>query len=333
MEVAAGSGGSSKKPASRRDQLMQQLPGYAGMIRLNGQTLPHAYVSLNRPTGKYVHRALLKIASVLLDRGGVRTVGHPGAPGMTLPLLDADRGFAQIPIWPKGYSAVAVNVIGHPSIREAVTVPAEPFMLLDLDPTWHSIEDYLAAMKTKYRTRARRVQTLSAHCSLTECTDWPDADWLDWAGELLGKTLADKAVALPDDLRGLLATFKRVYGADFHVLGYQSKGQWVGFITALQEGDCLFAMHMGFEPEFAREEHFYQRSMMDVVDLGIRLRATGVNMGRTATEIKSSLGAKPQANSYVFIANCSWMRWLVSGYLRWFHRLPAYEVRSPFRES
>ena len=124
MEVAAGSGGSSAKPASRRDQLMQQLPGYAGMIRLNGQTLPHAYVSLNRPTGKYVHRALLKIASVLLDRGGVRTVGHPGAPGMTLPLLDADRGFAQIPIWPKGYSAVAVNVLGHPSIREAVTVPA-----------------------------------------------------------------------------------------------------------------------------------------------------------------------------------------------------------------
>lgn len=317
----------------RRTQLIQQLPGYAGMLRVNTQSVPHSFVALHHPTGKYVHRVLLKLASLLLDKGGVRTVGHAGAPGLLLPELDHARGVEQIPIWPKGYSAVALNVLGHPKVKDAVTVSAEPFMALELDSAWNTFDDYLGAMKTKYRTRAKRALTLSAHCEQCACTEWPDAEWLDWAGVLLGKTLADKVVALPEDLRELLATFKRVYGSDFHVFGYRSHGAWVGFITALHEGDTLYALHMGFEPEFAREVQFYQRSMMDVVALGIELGVKRVNMGRTATEIKSTLGAKPVENSYVFMANCRWMRWLVQGYVRWFHRLPSYELRSPFREG
>lgn len=88
----------------RLNQLIQQLPGYAGMLRVNGQTIPHSFVSLHRPTGKYVHRVLLQLASRLLEHGGVRTLGHAGAPGLILAELDSTRGAAQIPIWPKGYS-------------------------------------------------------------------------------------------------------------------------------------------------------------------------------------------------------------------------------------
>lgn len=322
---------SSVKNPVRLHQLIQQLPGYAGMLRVNGGTVPHSFVSLHRPTGKYVHRVLLRLASRLLEHGGVRTLGHAGAPGLVLAELDPLRGAEQIPIWPKGYSAVAANVWGRPSVRDAVTVPAEPFMVLELDPSWKSFDDYLGAMKTKYRTRAKRALTLSAHCEQCECTSWPHSDWLDWAAELLGKTLADKVIALPEDLSTLLAAFKDVYGPDFHVLGYRHDGRWVGFITALREGETLYALHMGFEPDFAREAQFYQRSMMDVVSLGIRIGAKRVNMGRTATEIKSTLGAKPVENSFVFMTTCWWMRWLVAGYRRWVLRLPNYELRSPFK--
>ena len=69
----------------RRTQLIQQLPGYAGMLRVNTQSVPHSFVALHHPTGKYVHRVLLKLASLLLNKGGVRTVGHAGAPGLLLP--------------------------------------------------------------------------------------------------------------------------------------------------------------------------------------------------------------------------------------------------------
>lgn len=333
MELSASEplGEAGVKPSVRLNQLIQQLPGYAGKLRVNDGTIPHSFVSLHRPTGKYVHRVLLRLASRLLEHGGVRTIGHAGAPGLILADLDPQRGAKQIPIWPKGYSAVAANVLGHPAVRDAVTVPAEPFMLLELDPSWTSFDDYLGAMKTKYRTRAKRALTLSAHCKQCECTNWPDGDWLNWAAELLGKTLADKVIALPEDLSELLAAFKGVYGADFHVLGYRHDGRWIGFITALREGQTLYALHMGFEPDFALEAQFYQRSMMDVVSLGIRLGVARVNMGRTATEIKSALGAKPVENSFVFMTTYWWMRWLVAGYRRWLLRLPNYDLRSPFK--
>lgn len=153
------------------------------MLRVNGQTIPHSFVSLHRPTGKYVHRVLLQLASRLLERGGVRNLGHAGAPGLVLAELDPVKGAPQIPIWPRGYSAVAANVLGSPSVRDAVTVPAEPFMVLELDPAWTSFDDYLGAMKTKYRTRAKRAMTLSAHCEHCACTNWPDEEWLSWAAD------------------------------------------------------------------------------------------------------------------------------------------------------
>ena len=84
------------------------------------------------------------------------------------------------------------------------------------------------------------------------------------------------------------------------MFGYRKDGHWVGFITAIVDDEAVHAMHMGFEPHYAQQSQFYQRSMMDLVRLAMEERKPLLNMGRTATEMKSTMGAMPVENSFVF---------------------------------
>ncbi len=90
-------------------------------------------------------------------------------------------------------------------------------------------------------------------------------------------------------------------------------------------------MHMGFEPHYAQQSQFYQRSMMDLVRLAMEERKPLLNMGRTATEIKSTMGAVPVENSFVFFSPRPVVRALLRLYARRFHSLPDYTLRSPFK--
>ena len=54
---------------------------------------------------------------------------------------------------------------------------------------------------------------------------------------------------------------------------------------------------MGFESEINKERALYQRMLFEFIAWGISLGAVRVVMGRTALEIKSTLGAFPIALS------------------------------------
>ncbi|NDD50977.1 MAG: GNAT family N-acetyltransferase [Flavobacteriia bacterium] len=252
-------------------------------------------------------------------------------PGLLFPELDGEKGIAQVPIWPKGYKVLVANVLGRKDVKGAIVVPAEPFMVLPVRPEWETFEDYLGAMSTKYRTRAKKALKLAEGCEHVDLSDAPVHSWSAWASYLLKQTLRDKTVTLPASLEVLLKAYKENLGEAFRVFGYRKDGHWVGFITAIVDDEAVHAMHMGFEPSYAQQSQFYQRSMMDLVRLAIEERKPLLNMGRTATEIKSTMGAVPVENSFVFFSPRPVVRALLRLYARRFHCLPEYTLRSPFK--
>jgi hypothetical protein len=233
--------------------------------------------------------------------------------------------------WPKGYKVLVANVLERKEVKGAIVVPAEPFMVLPIRPEWQSFEDYLGAMSTKYRTRAKKALKLAEGCEHVDLSHAPVHTWAPWASYLLKQTLRDKTVTLPASLEVLLKVYKENLGEAFRVFGYRKDGHWVGFITAIVDDDAVHAMHMGFEPSYAQQSQFYQRSMMDLVRLAIEERKPLLNMGRTATEMKSTMGAIPVENSFVFFSPRPVVRALLRLYARRFHRLPNYTLRSPFK--
>lgn len=317
---------------SKFEAIQAALPGGKGWIRVNNRSYLHADLALQRPTGRYVSRLVLRITNTLLSGVHIRTLGHNAMPGLLFPQLDPAKGLSQIPIWPKGYKLLIANVLGMESIRDAITIPAQPFMVLELDSSWQSFEDYLGAMTTKYRTRAKKALKLAEGCERVDLSDVPAEEWIPWAAKLLRQTLKDKTVSLPVSLEELLKSFKSSLGKDFRVYGYRKEGEWLGFISAIVDTETVHAMHMGFEPTYAQHSQFYQRSMMDLVELTILEGRARLNMGRTATEIKSTMGAQPVENQFVFFAKGLVVRTLLKVYARYFHRLNPYTLRNPFRQ-
>jgi hypothetical protein len=67
----------------------------------------------------------------------------------------------------------------------------------------------------------------------------------------------------------------------------------IGFMTAMRCGNVMEAHVIGIDYDTNREHGVYQRILYDYVELAIRLRCARIVYGRTAEEIKSTVGAFP----------------------------------------
>lgn len=311
-------------------QLVRLLPGYSDEIVLNGTPYPVSQLRLHIPKGHYIHGLWLRLANVLLNKGGLRGIGHTCVPGLFFPKLDPTRGYKQIASWPCGLTTLAVNVKGRPNIPQAVTFEAEPYMALNLRPEWTNLEHYTQAMKSKYRLRVRKALEASVAFERSECHGSADTDWLNQAGDLLTATLATRVVALPENIPAMFQSFIKVFGEDFLMFRYSLHGKAVGFVTGIKFGDTLHALHLGYDAEKTDGMHLYERCLLDMVEMGIQMGVKTVQMGRTATEIKSTLGAEPLQNSLVFFVRNPLLRAVLRAYARYIYQPPPFTLRHPF---
>jgi hypothetical protein len=169
----------------------------------------------------------------------------------------------------------------------------EPEMIVPIDPSWKKFEDYLAAMSKKYRNRAKSVLKKTARMQ---------------AVELNGKTLED---ASPEIFRlyanvfekakfrlsalhpDYFLTMKKKFPGTFKIYGYQLNGKWVAFRSAFHLEKHLEAHFIGIDYVINENFPLYQHILYDFIAEGIENGYGKVFLGRTAAEMKSTVGAIP----------------------------------------
>ena len=65
----------------------------------------------------------------------------------------------------------------------------------------------------------------------------------------------------------------------------------VGFCTTIENFGTLEASFIGFEHSYNPTHQIYLSLLYEILNIGIKTKSKSINYGRTATEIKSSLGA------------------------------------------
>ena len=68
----------------------------------------------------------------------------------------------------------------------------------------------------------------------------------------------------------------------------------VGFISGVVNQKSLDAHFVGIDYQINRTYAIYQRMLYEYIEIGISKKLKTINFGRTASEIKSSVGAIPQ---------------------------------------
>jgi hypothetical protein len=308
--------------------LQSAFANYDGNISLGGRAFPFSNIELSKPTGKYVSRAILKLANLLSAKGYVQYAGNACSPGLQFPEIPENSNLRELN--KSNCGVMIINVLGKPNVQGAATVEAEPFMNLTLQPEWQNFEDYVQAMSSKYRVRTKKVLSTSQSYESRKLKHTEANEWIPQCAQMLGHTLKDKTLAISPKLSLMLHTFVRSMREKFKVWGYYKEGQLCGFISAIESEHGLYAMHLGLT-DSAAEDQLYQRMMYDVIAYGIQEKDEFVCLGRTATEIKSTMGATPIENSYVLYARGRFLRGILQLYAKRFHRVKSYQLRNPFK--
>ncbi len=170
----------------------------------------------------------------------------------------------------------------------------EPNMIITLQPEWTSFEDYKNALKSKYRVKANKADSKSKTLMAKRFTDEDVAKHKDELQQLYENTIANANFNAQILNLNTYTNLKAVYHDKFIVKGYFFEDRLVGFLSAMVNQDNLDAHFIGLDYSLNKEHAIYPRILNDYVRLGIEHTSKRINLGRTASEIKSTLGAKPE---------------------------------------
>jgi hypothetical protein len=166
-------------------------------------------------------------------------------------------------------------------------------MVLDISPTWKDLDGYQAALTAKARTRVRSILGRSAGVEIRDLS----------AGEIQQEvsalqSLFDHVLARAPFLFGRLhvavyARWKELLGDQLVFHGYYIDGRLVGFNAAFVLGDVLDAQFVGIDYARNPDHLLYQRMLLDLLEVALARGLHRINLGRTAEQAKSALGARP----------------------------------------
>ena len=174
-----------------------------------------------------------------------------------------------------------------------VDLEFDPLMRVSLY-AWSSWDDYLSGLRTKARTKVNRILKLSEslHFRTLEVADIREQ--VQALHTLYMNTYDRAAFRLgclqPEDL----VLLKEEMGSRFQLWVAERKGEVIGFHCGMCDGQEVEAFFVGFGLEHNKSFALYQRMLIEFIRWGLKEGCSMVNLGRTALDLKASLGAQPQ---------------------------------------
>ena len=209
-------------------------------------------------------------------------------------------------------------------------IKVEPNMIIQLKPEWKTFEDYKNVLKSKYRVKANKADSKS---STLKTRIFNAQDLETYKGELQAlyqNTIANASfnaqVLNLNTYSHLGSTLKE----DFIVKAYFLDDKLVGFLTALVNKNHLDAHFIGLDYKLNKSHAIYTRILNDYIRLGIEKQVSSINLGRTASEIKTTIGAKPLELSCYIKHKNPFINSLITPFLRRI-KIKEFKQHSPFK--
>lgn len=170
----------------------------------------------------------------------------------------------------------------------------EPNMKLKLQENWNSFEDYLSALKTKFRVKAKKALKISRELEVKNLNAENFEEHLKSMTELYLTVTSKASFNLGEFNLKTYLGLKKQLGENYILQSYWYQNKMVGFLSGVIHQDQLDAHFVGIDYKLNRTLGIYQRMLYDYINIAITNKLNTINFGRTASEIKSSVGAVPE---------------------------------------
>ena len=174
-------------------------------------------------------------------------------------------------------------------------ITVESDMGLKLNPEWITFQDYINALSSKYRVRAKKVFSLCRENGVIRKDLTPAEITLheDRLFELYEKVISRAEFKLASLSKDFFRLQKDLMGDNYRVYAYFKDDIIVGFISLFKLGKRMEVHYTGMEKEVTKQINLYQHMLYDMIEFGIEQKLEKLHFGRTAPEIKSTVGAAP----------------------------------------
>lgn len=203
-------------------------------------------------------------------------------------------------IFVKDFKNESIHITNHLKDFGYTAMQVEPNMIVTLQPEWTSFTDYSSAFKSKYRVKANKADSKSAILETKIFNEDDIKNYKNQLQELYQNTITNADFNAQVLNLDTYIHLKKAFKDEFFVKGYFLKDKLVGFLSAMKNGDLLDAHFIGIDYSKNKDFGIYTRILNDYIRLGIDLKAKQINLGRTASEIKSTLGAQPETLTCYF---------------------------------
>ena len=169
----------------------------------------------------------------------------------------------------------------------------EPNMIVEIHEKLGGLEDYIALYSKKYRNRAKSIfksgaQIIKKNLSLEEIKLHEKEMY-----KLYENVFSHAKFKLVKLTENYFYEMKKNFADTFFVTGYFLGNKLVGFDSGYNlRDDTLEAHYIGVDYEVNKEHELYQNILYHFIELAIAHKKKHLNLGRTASEIKSTVGAK-----------------------------------------
>ncbi len=166
-------------------------------------------------------------------------------------------------------------------------------MQMRIGADWHSLEDYLSALKHKYKQRAKKIlkkaENLHTRELSLEVMSIYAEDISHYYTDLLEKQLVKLGYINLDYIKNLMQT-----DSDFKFHGiFDAQQNFLGYFSFFDKGDTLYMYYVGYDMSKNKEYNLYFNILYWGLELAIQYNKKTLNMGRTALDPKASIGGVP----------------------------------------
>lgn len=229
----------------------------------------------------------------------------------------------------KDFTESQIQAFQIPAFQTDFPFSSQPNMVFEIKTIWQKEEDYVADLSKKYRDQFKRCRKKGAEISTKELNYEEILQAEETIYDLylhVAKNAPFNTFILP---KKHFSSFKKHLGSDFILRGYYLENQLVGFTTVIRHGKELETYFLGYDEKIQREKMLYLNMLYDLINCGIIQGFERIILGRTALEIKSSIGAKAvrleglMRHRFGMIhTNLSWIFPLLEPATTWIERHP-----------
>ena len=169
----------------------------------------------------------------------------------------------------------------------------EPNMIIEIPKGLSGLNDYIDLYAKKYRNRAKNIfksseQIIRKDFSIEDLKMYNIQMYALYEQVFMHAKF--KLVKLAIDY---FYEMKKNFADAFFVTGYFLENKLVAFDSGYHLPDnTLEAHYIGIDYEINKEYELYQNILYHLIDIAIATKKNRLNLGRTASEIKSTVGAK-----------------------------------------